>query len=145
MFMNAKPRIVSNGIETFVPAQIVDLVHQRLFKMTNSNVNAWSVFGPVATSANATWEQQIDDFGGNENYPVRLDRILRYSRKLTIDRCITYMADTIQSHPLFLGLQHFLHQGSTVVRLQTKASSKLGKDLLHRNNHSSSIKNHREI
>jgi hypothetical protein len=69
MFINAKPRSVSNGFEAFVPIHRVESLHQRLVEMTNNDINAWSVYRPVATSASDSWDQHIDDFG-NENVSV---------------------------------------------------------------------------
>jgi len=69
MFINAEPRFVSNGFETFVPYQRRDLLHQKLVEMTNNDVNAWSVFRPVA-STNDNWDQHISDFNSNENFSV---------------------------------------------------------------------------
>ncbi|TVY44714.1 hypothetical protein LOCC1_G003071 [Lachnellula occidentalis] len=68
MFINANPRLVSNGFGTFVPTQIAESLHQRLVEMTNNDVNAWSVFRPVATT-NDNWDQHIDEFTSNENLP----------------------------------------------------------------------------
>lgn len=70
MFINAEPRSVSNGFETFVPTQRREFVHQRLIEMTNNDVNAWSVFRPGATSTPDNWDQHGDDYS-NENFPVR--------------------------------------------------------------------------
>jgi len=70
MFINARPRFVSNGFETFVPIQSAEALQQRLVEMTNNDVNAWSVFRPVAAPGSDIWDQNIDDFGSNENYPV---------------------------------------------------------------------------
>lgn len=69
MFINAEPRIVSNGFEAFVPFHRTASVHQRLVEMTNNDVNAWSFCRPVATSTSSIWDQQVDDFG-NENFSV---------------------------------------------------------------------------
>ncbi|KAE8451996.1 hypothetical protein EG329_002161 [Mollisiaceae sp. DMI_Dod_QoI] len=71
MFINAEPRFVSNGFETFVPIQRAESLHQRLVEMTNNDVNAWSVYRPAAPSAADTWDQHFDDFGNNENFPVQ--------------------------------------------------------------------------
>lgn len=71
MFINANPRAVSNGFETFVPVQITESLHQRLVEMTNNDINAWSVFRPVAPSMNHNWQPNIDEFESNENFPVR--------------------------------------------------------------------------
>lgn len=70
MFINARPRFVSNGFETFVPVHRVESLHQRLVEMTNNDVNAWSASRPVANFQGDNWDQQFDDFGGNENFPV---------------------------------------------------------------------------
>jgi hypothetical protein len=69
MFINAQPRIVSNGFETFVPIHRAEALHQRLVAMTNNDVNAWSIFRPVASSAD-DWDHHIDDFNSKENFPV---------------------------------------------------------------------------
>ncbi|TVY94067.1 hypothetical protein LAWI1_G000390, partial [Lachnellula willkommii] len=68
MFINADPRVVSNGFGTFVPVQIAESCHQRLVEMTNNDVNAWSVFRPVG-STNDNWDQHIDELNSNENLP----------------------------------------------------------------------------
>ncbi|KAF4635034.1 hypothetical protein G7Y89_g3062 [Cudoniella acicularis] len=83
MFINAKPRIVSNGFGTFVPTQRREPVHQRFVEMTNNDINAWGAFRPVGSSlgsssalqaaaiaANDNWNQPIDDFSNIENYPL---------------------------------------------------------------------------
>lgn len=70
MFINAEPRSVSNGFETFVPSQRAESLHQRLVEMTNNDVNAWSVYRPANRSAADAWDQHFDDFGNNENFPV---------------------------------------------------------------------------
>ncbi|PMD34151.1 hypothetical protein L207DRAFT_547478 [Hyaloscypha variabilis F] len=70
MFINAELRSVSNGFEAFVPFHRAEVVHQRLVEMTNNDVNAWSVYRPVASSTPSIWDQQIDDFG-NENFSVQ--------------------------------------------------------------------------
>lgn len=69
MFMNAPPRIVLNGFETFVPPHRTDLLHQRLVEMTNTNndMKAWNGFGPVASSQNNNWDQS----GNIETFQVR--------------------------------------------------------------------------
>ena len=92
MFINANPRVVSNGFGTFVPVQIAESLHQRLVEMTNNDVNAWSVFRPVA-STNDNWDQHINDFNSNENLPVSRDR----SRK-----CLKE-ADSNKIHSLYGG------------------------------------------
>jgi len=70
MLINARPRIVSNRFETFVHNQQVESLHQRLVEMTNSDINAWSIPRPVDTYSTDNWEQQLDDFSNNENFPV---------------------------------------------------------------------------
>jgi hypothetical protein len=70
MFINARPRFVSNDVETFVPAQRVESLHQRLVEMTNNNVNAWSIPRPVGTYQSDSWNHQLDDFSSSENLPV---------------------------------------------------------------------------
>jgi hypothetical protein len=69
MFINAEPRVVSNGFEAFIPFHRAEPVHQRLVEMTNNDVNAWSVCRPVASSTSSIWDQQVDDFD-NENFSV---------------------------------------------------------------------------
>lgn len=73
MFINANPRYVSNGcFENFIPYQQVESVlHQRLVKMTNNDVNAWSVFRPVSATVDG-WDDQVVDFNGDENFSVSL-------------------------------------------------------------------------
>jgi hypothetical protein len=61
MLINARPRIVSNRLEAFVPPQRPELFHQRLIEMANSEVNAWSLFRSVAASTDE-WDQNFDDF-----------------------------------------------------------------------------------
>ena len=61
MFINARPRFVSKGFEALVPTQRTEFLHQRLVEMTNNDVNAWSLFRPVATSTE-NWDQNLDDF-----------------------------------------------------------------------------------
>jgi len=70
MLINAGPRFVSNGFETFVDAQRAEPLHQRLGEMTNNDVNAWSIPRPVSTFPTESWDQQLDDFSSNENFPV---------------------------------------------------------------------------
>lgn len=69
MLMNARPRIVSHGCETFVPIQRVESLHQKLVEMTNNDVNAWNFFRPVVTPSTDGWDQNLDGFN-NENFPV---------------------------------------------------------------------------
>ena len=76
MFMNARPQIVSNAFETFVPSRKPEPVHQRLVKMTNSKVNAGSNFWPVSTAGNDRWDYSFDDGHGNENSEVSRDTTL---------------------------------------------------------------------
>jgi len=83
MFINAEPRIVSNGFETFVPFHRVESSHQRLVEMTNNDVNAWSVYRPVASSTSDHWGQHIDDFG-NEILSVNQSSRARY---MTLTNC----------------------------------------------------------
>ncbi|TVY78156.1 hypothetical protein LSUE1_G005731 [Lachnellula suecica] len=68
MFINANPRVVSNGYEAFVPVQIAESLHRRLVEMTNNDINAWSVSRPVVPSTSNGWEHPIDDFNTNENF-----------------------------------------------------------------------------
>jgi hypothetical protein len=71
MFMNARPRYVSNNrFETFVHSQSPAILHQRLIEMTNSNVNTWSAIRAVDSTTSDIWDQDLDDFGNNENIPV---------------------------------------------------------------------------
>ncbi|KAJ5054712.1 uncharacterized protein L3040_000978 [Drepanopeziza brunnea f. sp. 'multigermtubi'] len=70
MFINAKPRAVSNGFETFVPNHRANLLHRRLVEMTNNDVNAWSIFRPVAPSVSDNWDHNLDEYGNNENFQV---------------------------------------------------------------------------
>lgn len=70
MFINAEPRFVSNGFETFVPVQRADLLHQRLVEMTNNDVNAWSIFRPVAASTSDNWDYNFEEYNNNENFQV---------------------------------------------------------------------------
>ena len=69
MFINAEPRIVSGGFETFVPLHRAEVFHQGLVEMTNNQVNAWSNYRPVASSASGGWKHQGNDFS-NENFSV---------------------------------------------------------------------------
>ena len=81
MLMNARPRIVSHGCETFVPIQTVESLHQGLVEMTNNDVNVWNFFTPVATTSTDGWNQSLDDFSHNENFPVHYTR----PRQLKVD------------------------------------------------------------
>jgi hypothetical protein len=69
MFINAEPRIVSNGFEAFVPFHRAESVHQRLVEMANNDMNAWSVCRPVASSTSSFWDQQLEDFE-NKSFSV---------------------------------------------------------------------------
>ncbi len=69
MLINAQPRCVSSGFESFVPKHRTAL-QQRLGEMTNNDINAWGVTRPRSSSTTGTWEQQLDDFSSNENFPV---------------------------------------------------------------------------
>jgi len=66
--MNAPPRYVSTGFETFVASQGAVLVYQELVEMTDNDLNAWSVYRPNL-QPEKKWDH-IDDFLGNENYSV---------------------------------------------------------------------------
>lgn len=68
MLMNARPRTVSHGYETFVPVKRTESLHQRLVEMTNNDVNAWNFYRPVATPSNC-WDENFDDFN-SEHFPV---------------------------------------------------------------------------
>ncbi|CZS93730.1 uncharacterized protein RCO7_09444 [Rhynchosporium graminicola] len=70
MFINAEPRYVSNGFETFVPYHRAEALHSALVEMTNNDINAWSIFRPVVPQANDDWEGDLDEYGGNENFHV---------------------------------------------------------------------------
>jgi hypothetical protein len=70
MFINAQPRFVSTGFETFVPKHRTAL-QQRLGEMTNNDINAWGVIRPRGSSTTGTWDQQLGDFS-NENFPVNI-------------------------------------------------------------------------
>jgi hypothetical protein len=72
MFINAEPRYVSNGFDTFVCNQREESLHQRLIEMTNNNnINAWSVYRPAAASATNTWDENLDGLGSDGNFSVR--------------------------------------------------------------------------
>jgi hypothetical protein len=79
MFINARPRFVSNGFETLVPIQRVDLLYQQIADMTNNEVDAWSLLEPVAPSADH-WDQHLDDFS-NENFPVGCEIVKKDNQK----------------------------------------------------------------
>ena len=97
MFINARPRIVSHGFETFVPYQRVESLHQRLVEMTNNDVNAWKFFRPVATPSNG-WDQNLDDFANNENCPVCYDRSKDLRRSMLIKYSfMVYILDTTRT------------------------------------------------
>ncbi|KAG0646818.1 hypothetical protein D0Z07_6223 [Hyphodiscus hymeniophilus] len=68
MVINARPRYVSHGFETFVPFQRVESLHQNLVEMTNNDVNAWNFFRPVATPSNG-WDENLEGFN-NENFAL---------------------------------------------------------------------------
>lgn len=114
MLINARPRIVSNGFETFVPTQRAESLHERLVEMTNNDVNAWSFFRPVAPSIE-DWDRQFDNFNSNENYPVsRESGMISRPRMLTHSSSIIHTQDTIKRRHLFLKVhlsiyQRFLH------------------------------------
>ncbi|PBP24361.1 hypothetical protein BUE80_DR004648 [Diplocarpon rosae] len=69
MFINAEPRYVSNGFETFVPIHRAEVLRQRLVDMTSNNVNAWSIFRPEAAAEN--WVHNLDEYSNNENFHVQ--------------------------------------------------------------------------
>ena len=75
MLINARPRFVSKGFEALVPTQRAEFLHRRLIEMTNNEVNAWSVFRPVATSTD-NWDQNIDDLS-TSNFPVSYEAMMR--------------------------------------------------------------------
>lgn len=83
MFINAEPRYVSHGFDTFVPYQRPDVLHQRLVAMTNNGLNAWSICRPVAASAPEHWEQHLDEYSSNENFQVSYPRPRPDLQKLT--------------------------------------------------------------
>src|ERR1700753_2747367 len=71
MFINAQPRTVSNGFQTFVHTQKVESLHQRLVEMSNNDVKAWGIFRSVAPSSTTdSWDYHMDDLSGNENFQV---------------------------------------------------------------------------
>ncbi|KAH7360420.1 hypothetical protein BKA65DRAFT_547139 [Rhexocercosporidium sp. MPI-PUGE-AT-0058] len=70
MFINAEPRFVSNGFETFVPFHRAEALHQRLVEMTNNDVNAWSIFRPLVPSTGESWDGNLDEYSNNENFQV---------------------------------------------------------------------------
>jgi hypothetical protein len=93
MFINAEPRVVSNGFEAFIPFHRAESVHQRLVEMTNNDVNAWSVCRPVASSTSSIWDQQVDDFG-NENFSVNTSSEVEMHVGLIFNRFKAPMLDT---------------------------------------------------
>jgi len=96
MFINAKPRVVSNGFEAFIPFHRAESVHQRLVDMTNNDVNAWSVCRPVASSTSSIWDQQVDDFG-NENFSVSTSSEVEMQVWLIFNRFKAPMRDTFKN------------------------------------------------
>lgn len=93
MFINAEPRVVSNGFEAFIPFHRAESVHQRLVEMTNDDVNAWSVCRPVASSTSSIWDQQVDDCG-NENFSVNTSSEVEMHVWLIFNRSKAPMLDT---------------------------------------------------
>jgi hypothetical protein len=75
MFINARPRFVSNGFETLGTTQRTEFLHQELVKMTNNDVNSWSLLRPVATSTE-NWDQNLDNFSP-ETFPVSYESRMR--------------------------------------------------------------------
>lgn len=70
MFMNAQPRRVAHGYETFVCGGKTEPLHQRLSEMTENQVNAWNSNRPVISSSvsgDGSWNDQKGVFAQNEN------------------------------------------------------------------------------
>ena len=97
MLINARPRIVSHGFETFVPIQRVESLHQRLVEMTNNDVNAWNFFRHAATPGNG-WNESLDDFNNDENFPVSRSHPLGLRSKLTTCSFLLCTTDTTKMH-----------------------------------------------
>jgi len=74
MFMNAQPRRLAHGYETFVRGGRTEASFQRLSQMTDNqvNVNAWSSIRPVESSRSRDdrWKSQQEASFQNENYQV---------------------------------------------------------------------------
>lgn len=70
MLMNARPRYVSNGFETFIVTQQGEVLHQSLVEMKKEDINARDAPRPVATYQTDSWDQQLDDFNGSEKDSV---------------------------------------------------------------------------
>lgn len=100
MLINARPRFVPQGFEALVPTQRAEFLHRRLIEMTNNEVNAWSVFRPVATSTD-NWDQNLDDLS-TSNFPVSYESIdKRLSIRLMKSSFTHYMLVTTKTwHPL---------------------------------------------
>lgn len=69
MLMNAHPRAISNGFETFVPDYGAELAQRRLTEMTNNDLNTWSSLGsvPGSQSVQRRWDHHTEGFSNNEN------------------------------------------------------------------------------
>lgn len=125
MFINANPRVVSNGFGTFVPVQVAEPFHQRLVEMTNNDVNAWGVFRPVGSTSD-NWDQHIDEFNSSENLPVSRDARKRSSRKTDSIRNTLHTVDTskrlllwlVPNPPTYQRLPHAAIRGKVIANLE---------------------------
>lgn len=121
MFINAEPRYVSHGFETFVPISRTEPLHQRLVEMTNNDVNAWSIFRPVAQFED--WDQHIDEYGNNENFQVGFPRpIAAFDRIDKTDRSIAFMENTSRKARQLPQLKSSTFQGQLRMHRLIKSS-----------------------
>lgn len=98
MFINAEPRFVSNGFETFVPFYRTEALHQRLAEMTSNDVNAWSIFRPVVPSTGDSWDGHLDEYSNNENFQVGYTRPRNFFDKTDqLDRFTVCTEDTFKT------------------------------------------------
>lgn len=77
MLIYAQPRAVSPYLGTFVHQVEERSLHQRLVSMSNNNLEAWGVFGPVAspTSSFDNWDD-MNVLGVENRCTVRVKRVL---------------------------------------------------------------------
>jgi hypothetical protein len=82
MFINAEPRHVSHGFDTFVPNYRPALHQKKLVEMTNNDINAWGIFRPVAPLTGEDWNHGLNDFA-SENFPVSRPVTIVYTNQGT--------------------------------------------------------------
>jgi hypothetical protein len=112
MLINARPRFVSNGFETFVPFHRAEALHQRLVEMTNNDVNAWSIFRPLVPSTGESWDGNLDEYSNNENFQVGHPRPRKaFGKTDELDRSTVCTEDTTRTAPPFLKIKLQAYQG----------------------------------